>query len=125
MAKKVYDTNWASSEEVSDILALLQRHAISHYETPKGVFGFSVGAIWVDDDSNYETARQIIEEYDKARALRVRQQYESVAQGTGLVATLLNVRRLIVERPHKALLYVVIIAGLIAIHWWFFKALSG
>lgn len=125
MAKKVYDTNWASSEEVSDILALLQRHAISYYETPKGVFGLSMGAIWVENDSDYDTARQIIEEYDKVRALRVRQQYESAAQGTGLVATLLNVRRLIVERPHEALLYVVIIAGLIAIHWWLFKALAG
>lgn len=125
MAKKVYDTNWASSEEVSDILALLQRHAIPHYETPKGIFGLSVGAIWVKDDSDYETARQIIEEYDKARALRVRQQHESAARGTGLVATLLNVRRLIVERPHEALLYVVIIAGLIAIHWWFFSTLSS
>ncbi len=125
MAKKVYDTNWASSEEVSDILALLQRHAISYYETPKGVFGLSIGAIWVENDSDYDTARQIIEEYDKVRGLRVRQQYESAAQGTGLVATLLNVRRLIVERPHEALLYVVIIAGLIAIHWWLFKALAG
>ena len=125
MAKKVYDTNWASSEEVSDIFALLQRHAISYYETPKGVFGLSMGAIWVENDSDYDTARQIIEEYDKVRALRVRQQYESAAQGTGLVATLLNVRRLIVERPHEALLYVAIIAGLIAIHWWFFKALAG
>jgi hypothetical protein len=97
VTKKVYDTNWASSEEVSDILALLQRHAISHYETPKGAFG----------------------------PLRVRQQYESAPQGTGLVAILLNVRRLIVERPHQAFLYLVIVAGLIAIHWWFFKALSG
>ena len=125
MAKKVYDTNWASSEEVSDILALLQRHAISHYEQPKGAFGLSMGAIWVDDDSDYDTARQIIEEYDKARALRVRQQYESAPQGTGLAATLLNVRRLIAERPHEALSYVVIVAGLIAIHWWFFKALTS
>ncbi len=125
MAKKVYDTNWASSEEVSDIVALLQRHAIPHYETPRGVFGLSTGAIWVKDDSDYETARHIIEEYDKARALRVREQYESAARSNGLVATLLNVRRLIVERPHEALLYVVIIAALIALHWWFFKALSG
>ncbi|MDH3670093.1 MAG: DUF6164 family protein [Gammaproteobacteria bacterium] len=125
MARKVYDTNQASSEEISDILALLQRHAISHYETPKGVFGLSLGAIWVENDADYDTARQIIEEYDKAHALRVRQQYGSAAQGTGLVATLLNVRRLIVERPHQALLYALIIAGLIAIHWWFFKALSG
>lgn len=125
MAKKVYDTNQASSEEVSDILARLQRHAIPHYETPKGVFGLSMGAIWVKDDSDYEMARQIIEEYDKAHALRVRQQYESGDHETGLVATLLNVKRLVVERPQQALLYVVIIAGLIAIHWWFFKALSG
>lgn len=125
MAKKVYETNWASPEEVSDVLALLQRHAISHYETPRGVFGLSMGAIWVENDSDYDTARQIIEEYDKARALRVRQQYQSAAQGTGLVATFLNVRRLIVERPYEAVLYLAIIAGLIAIHWWFFKALVG
>ena len=125
MAKKVYDTNQASSEEIGDILALLEGRAISHYETPKGVFGLSVGAIWVENDSDYDTARRIIEEYDKARTLRVRQQYESRAYGTGLVATLLNVKRLVVERPQQALLYVLIIAGLIAIHWWFFKALSG
>ncbi len=125
MAKKVYDTNWASAEEISDILALLQRHAISHYETPKGVFGLSVGAIWVKQDSDYERARQIIEEYDKARAQRVRQQYESATHGSGIAATLLNVQRLIVERPHQALSYIVIIAALVAVHWWLFKALSS
>ena len=95
------------------------------HRSPKGAFGLSVGAIWVENDSDYGTARRLIEEYDRARALRVRQQYELATQGSGLVATLLNVRRLLVERPHQALLYAVIIVGLVAIHWWLFKALSG
>lgn len=125
MAKKVYDTNHASAEEISDILGLLHRRAIAHYETPKGVFGLSVGAIWVSNDSDYDAARQIIEEYDKARALRVRQEYESGAHGTGLAATVANVKRLVIERPQQALLYVAIIAGLVVVHWWFFRALSG
>lgn len=125
MTKKVYDTNQASAEEIGDILELLQRHAIAHYETPKGAFGLSIGAIWVQRDSDYDNARRLIEEYDKGRALRVRQEYESAAEHTGVVAILLNIRRLVMEQPQQALLYLLILAALVAIHWWFFKALSG
>lgn len=124
MAKKVYETNWASTEEISDVLKLLGDHAIPHYETPKGIFGLSLGAIWVTQDSDYEKARRLIEDYDRSRAQRVREKYAATREGTGFVATLSNIRKLFVDRPYETLLYALIIVALIAIHWLFYKTIS-
>ncbi|MFQ5936338.1 MAG: DUF6164 family protein [Acidiferrobacterales bacterium] len=127
MARRVYETGHASAEEVDDILRLLHEHQIRHYETPAGFFGLSPGAIWVRSSADYAKARKLIEEYDRARAQRVRAEYARQVAQTGhgpVLATLANVWRFVSERPYEALLYVAVIAVLVAIHVLFFRALS-
>lgn len=128
VARKVYETNYASSEEISDILKLLRENHIPHYETPKGILGFSVGAIWVSRDEDYRKARRLIEEYDSARAQRVREEYArraAASQYGSFVTTLSNIWRLIIERPYETLFYASIVVLLIAIHLLFYKAISN
>lgn len=127
MARRVYDTGQASAEEISDVLRLLAEHGIPHYQTPSGIFGLISGALWVRDDADYAKARTLIEDYDRARAERVRAEYaqRNAQPGYGpLRATLLNARRLLSERPSEAILYLTVILLLIALHLLFFKAFS-
>lgn len=125
MARRVYDTGHASPEEVDDVLRLLRTHNIPHYRTPSGVFGLTAGALWISHDADYARARRLIEDYDRERAQRVRAEYAQRSAGHGpLQATLNNVRRLMNERPHEAVLYITVILLLIALHVLFFKALS-
>ncbi|MFQ6021430.1 MAG: DUF6164 family protein [Acidiferrobacterales bacterium] len=126
MARRVYDTGGASDEEVSDILELLTANNIPHYETPAGVFGLTPGAIWVTREADYQAARRLIEDYDRSRAERVREEYakRAVAQGrTSLSARLSNVRRQVAQNPRNVLLYIVIIIFLILIHWLFYRTI--
>ena len=127
MARRVYDTGDAVAEEVSAILALLTTHNIPHYETPSGVFGLTPGAIWVAQDADYQAARRLIEDYDRSRAERVREEYAQRAAGEGqsrLAARLSNTRRLVSQNWNNIWLYSVIIIFLIMIHWLFFRAIS-
>jgi hypothetical protein len=127
MARRVYDTSHASSEEVSDVLRLLREHHIPHYQTPSGIFGLASGALWVSHDADYAKARTLIEKYDRERVQRVRAEYarRNIRPGHGpLRATLVNIRRALSERPYQVILYVTVILLLIALHVLFFKALS-
>lgn len=127
MARRVYDTGQASADEVRDVLRLLAEHDIPHYQTPSGIFGLTAGALWVRDDVDYAKARTLIEDYDRARAERVRAEYAQRTPGFGpgpLRAALLNARRLLSERPTETILYFTVVVLLIALHVLFFKALS-
>ncbi len=127
MARRVYDTGGASAEEISDILGLLRDNHIPHYETPRGVFGLTPGAIWVSRDADYGEARELIEHYDRARAQRVRETYANrTGTGTsrGSISVLSSIRKFILENPRNAVLYAVIIILLVAIHWLFYRAIT-
>ena len=127
MTRRVYDLADASPEEVQAVLALLGDNKIAHYQTPSGLFGLAPGAIWVKNDVDYEAARKLIEAQDEARAQHVRAQYAELNTASGhgaLRATVVNVRRLATERPLQALLYVAVLALIIAFHVLFFRALT-
>lgn len=127
MTRRVYDLADASPEEVEGVLGLLSDHGIAHYQTPGGIFGLVPGSIWVRNDADHERARKLIEVYDQARAQRVRAEYAKRAAMSGhgpLRATMLNVRRLVTERPLQAFVYAAALMLLIAFHLLFFRALA-
>jgi hypothetical protein len=125
--RRVYDKAHASAEEIDDVLALLRAHDIPHYQTPTGLFGLAAGAIWVSRDADYPRARALIEQYDHAHAARVRYEYaerETSTRWPSLLATLENLRRLVVLRPLQALLYMIALLLMVALNVAFFRALS-
>ena len=127
MTRRVYDLANASPEEVEEVLALLSDADIAHYQTPNGVFGLAPGAIWVKNNRDYKTARTLIETHDRERAQRVRAEYARLAAESGhgpVRATLVNLWRLVSERPLQALLYAAALALVIAFNVLFLKALA-
>ncbi len=63
-------------DEAEDIRVLLEENNIDHYETPAGNWGISMPSIWLRDDDQLEQAKCLIDEYQKARQLRVRAEHE-------------------------------------------------
>jgi hypothetical protein len=76
MAKILFKLRGVPDDEAEEVRALLAASGIEHYETPGGNWGISMPAIWVRDDSRLSEARALIDEYQRERQLRMRQEYE-------------------------------------------------
>lgn len=63
MAKRIFEIGSAPESEVEGVRSALRNHEMAFYETPRGNYGRSMAAIWVENDADYSKARQVIEEY--------------------------------------------------------------
>ena len=77
MPELLFRLNHVPEDEAEDIRDLLNAHGIDFYETSAGKWGFSVAAIWLrDEDMPYfEQARALIDDYQRQRVERVREEY--------------------------------------------------
>jgi len=62
-------------DEADDVRDLLTRHSIAFYETSAGNWGVSLPAIWLHLDEDYPQARQLLDNYQRERSARMREQY--------------------------------------------------
>jgi len=67
MSALVFRLRNVPDDEAADIRALLERHKIGYFETTAGNWGISMPGIWVEDATDLEQARRIIDEYQQAR----------------------------------------------------------
>ncbi len=75
-------------DEAEEVRALLREHEIRFYETPPSRWGVSMEAIWLEDDGQLATARQLLDEYQKVRMLRAQAEYQrqrAAGQAPGLL----------------------------------------
>jgi len=78
MAVLLFRLNGVPEDEADDIRRLLNEHGITFYETHAGRFGISLAAIWLRDESQQATARELLDTYQEARRQRVREEYEAL-----------------------------------------------
>ena len=109
MPVMLYSLRNVSDEEADDIRNLLSDNHIEFYETPGGRWGISMEAIWLKDESFKERASQIIEEYQRQRSQRVRQEYRE-RKALGEVET---VWQRFAEKPVQMLFYIATILTII------------
>lgn len=74
MAKLLFKLKSVFDDEADDIKNLLTENKIDFYESPAGNWGISMHALWLNDESNFDEARQLIAEYQKERSLRIREE---------------------------------------------------
>jgi hypothetical protein len=74
MAKLIFKLRSVSDDEADDIKILLTDNQIDFYESPAGNWGISMHALWVNDESQCNQAKQLIDEYQRERAQRIRQE---------------------------------------------------
>jgi len=76
MSKILFRLRNVPDDEAEEVRQLLDEHDIAFFETTPGNWGISMPALWIQDEGQFEQARQIIDEYQEQRALRVREEYQ-------------------------------------------------
>ncbi len=67
MAKLIFRLNSVPDDEAEDVRNLLTEHKIDFYESPPGNWGISMHGLWLNDESQTERAKKIIDEYQRER----------------------------------------------------------
>lgn len=77
MTALLFRLNTVPEDEAEEVRELLNEHRIDYYETEAGRWGISVAAIWVNDETQLATARELIDRYQEERQARVRADHEA------------------------------------------------
>ena len=104
MSKILFKLNGVSEDEANDVRTLLSDNDIDYYETSGGNWGVSMPAIWLKDATQFSRARALLDEYQKARTIRMREEYERLKK-EGKNKTFLDA---IKEKPVQFMLYLAI-----------------
>jgi hypothetical protein len=105
MAKLIFRLRNVPDDEAEDVRQLFEDHDIGVYETDAGNWGISLPAIWLEDDSQFEQAKTLLDNYQRARAIRMREQYEELRR-QGLQTSMFSVLK---EQPLRSIIYLLAI----------------
>lgn len=67
MAKLLFKLNGVPDDEANDVRQVLDDNQVDYYETSAGMWGLSFAGIWLKDESQFESAKQIVDEYQQKR----------------------------------------------------------
>lgn len=105
MAKLIFKLKNVFDDEADDIRQLLTDHKIDFYESPAGNWGISMHALWLNDESQYDQARQLIDDYQQQRAQRVREEIKQ-QKANGEFESLFQRLK---QRPAQMIVYIAFI----------------
>ncbi len=71
MAVQVFRLRGVPDDEREEIIQLLLAHGFDFYETPAGLWGISMPALWLKDDAQLTAAKALIADYQQQRLLRM------------------------------------------------------
>ncbi len=80
MSKLLFKLRGVPDDEADEIRALLTEKQIEYYETSAGNWGISLPALWLQDDSRYSEAKELLDAYQIARTQRIRAEYAKLKQ---------------------------------------------
>lgn len=109
MSKLLFKLRGVPEDEADEIRELLTENEIDFYETSPGNWGFSMPGIWLNDESQFENARALLDAYQKERVIRVREEYAQLKR-EGKNRTFLD---WVIENPIPFIFYVAIIGAVL------------
>jgi hypothetical protein len=101
MSKLLFRMRDVPHDEAQEVRELLENSGIEYFETFAGNWGVSLPALWLTREDQFEKARQILDDYQNTRSLRIRQEYE-MQRERGEVRTMWQN---FIENPFKFVLY--------------------
>ncbi|MDN5924776.1 MAG: DUF6164 family protein [Xanthomonadales bacterium] len=114
MAQLLLNMYQVPRDEVDAIAALLDAHAIEHYETPPSRWGISFGGLWVTKDDAWPSARKLMNEFQLQRANTAREAHAAELADGSADTFWLQLRR----EPSRVLwtlLGIIFMLGLVAL----------
>lgn len=109
MSKLLFKLRNVPDDEAEEVRALLNEHQIDFYETSAGNWGISVPALWVHDEMQYPRARELLDAYQAARSVRIREEYTRLKR-EGKHKTVLDSFR---ENPFAFIAYLFVVYALL------------
>ena len=106
MSALVFKLKDVPEDEADDIRALLTTHELAFFETSGGWWRISLAAIWLQDETQLDTARALIDAYEETRAQQVRAAYQQQCEA-GQAPTFLS---LLLQQPLQVAFYLGVIA---------------
>ncbi|MFK7863516.1 MAG: DUF6164 family protein [Pseudohongiellaceae bacterium] len=116
MSKLVFRMRDVPDDEAQDVRALLDANGIDYFETFGGNWGISMPALWVKNPSEFSKARDIIDEYQSARAQRIEQGDLKIDEGEDLKTLGDSFRK----KPFQFISYWLLIAVVLFISIYYF-----
>jgi hypothetical protein len=111
MAKLLFRLRNVPDDEATEVRDLLSSHDIAFYETTAGNWGISMPGLWLHDDADYPRARALLDDYQRERTIRMREQYLA-DRAAGRSDTMIDALR---REPAKVIGYLVLVAAVIYI----------
>lgn len=121
MSKIIFRLKGVSDDEATDVREILTENNIDYYETSDGMWGVSMPALWLKDETQLEMAQQLIERYQQERVARVREEYEQLKR-EGKNITMLDKFK---EDPVRFTLFSTIIIALVYLSVKLFVDIAG
>ena len=109
MSKRLVHFRNMPDDEQAEICALLEQAAIEFYLTPPNLFGLSAAALWLRDETDFERAKRLLDEYQIERARTARASFEA-ARAAGDVPGLWSALR---QRPAQVIGLIVLVLGVL------------
>jgi hypothetical protein len=114
MAELLLNLRHVPDDEVAEVRAMLDQHAIAFYETEPNRWGISAGAIWIKDESDAAQARQLMATYQSERQAHARAERET-AKRDGTAETFWSQLR---RQPLRLLMILFAVAIFVALSLW-------
>ena len=111
MPVKIFSLKNVPDDELDEIRNLLVENKVDYYEYPGGKWGLSMPAFWLNDDSQSEQAKLLIDQYEQKRSLRIREEYDKLKM-EGKHQTLIEK---VISDPIRSVSYILLELGLIYI----------
>ena len=110
MAHMLINLRQVPEDEQDEIRSLLDENEIAYYETNAGFWGIGTVAIWLSGDEQLIEAKNLLAEYQQARSVRVRAEYDE-AKKNGEARTLFSTFK---QQPIMFTVYMALIVLLLS-----------
>lgn len=101
----LFRLNGVPEDEADEVRVLLDSNGIDFYETSAGNWRISLAAIWLNNEDQYQRARELIDEYQLERGRNARQAFLNSGRHAH-PSFLVRARR----NPIRYLIYLLIVA---------------
>ena len=96
-------------DEAQEVRELLESNEIELFETFAGSWGISLPALWLKRKEQYEQARELIDEYQQQRSIKMRDEY-ALKKQRGETRTMWDS---FTENPSRFVLYIGLVVAVL------------
>ncbi len=108
MTKLFFKLYGVPEDEIEEVRELCEVNKLDVYETDMGRWGIGIAAIWLSDNSQYDMAKVLLDEYQQAR-------YQNAQQDRAKIQTLTLLQGLYVKFKQDPNQFALTVAGLAAV----------